>query len=209
MYLGQFIDHDIRCDSLSLFYEVGPNVEHTLSHCILCLDLYCCTGETDRRWRVSTKVTGCISGWDGPKRLATRNRVTTMDRDKENGGYGNRANLRNDENLVIAELHVLFAKFHNRILDLLKRNSRICIGPTGTNLFTQARRFVTWHYQWVVMNDFLPHVVQVETLKDIQKRGLHPSVAPTHPGMLRFLFRSNSQWQHSDSATAWCETSIC
>ena len=53
---------------------------------------------------------------------------------------------RNDENLIIAQLHLAVQKFHNRLID------------EGAN-FNDARRLTQWHYQWVVVNDYLPHVV--------------------------------------------------
>jgi len=170
VYLGQFIDHDITRDLRSLD-EAGCDVEHTLNYRTPRLDL-------DLLYGRSPSTVACLYEGDGFLRLGRTKAAgdaqpSDDDLPRQGDGTAIIVDSRNDENLVIAQLHVLFAKFHNRILDLLKRNSRICIGPTGTNLFTQARRFVTWHYQWVVMNDFLPHVVQVETLKDIQKRGLH------------------------------------
>ena len=53
---------------------------------------------------------------------------------------------RNDENVIIAQLHLAVAKFHNRLVD------------EGAS-FKQAQRLTQWHYQWVVVNDYLPHVV--------------------------------------------------
>jgi Animal haem peroxidase len=52
---------------------------------------------------------------------------------------------RNDENLIIAQLHVAVIKFHNRLIS------------EGKSL-AEAQRLTRWHYQWVVVNDYLPHV---------------------------------------------------
>ena len=52
---------------------------------------------------------------------------------------------RNDENLVIAQLHVAFLAFHNRLLDE---------GKT----FEQARTLTRWHFQWLIVHEFLPRV---------------------------------------------------
>jgi len=52
---------------------------------------------------------------------------------------------RNDENTIISQFHLAMIKFHNAVADAL--------GP-GT-LFEQARQVTTWHYQWLVVNDFL------------------------------------------------------
>jgi hypothetical protein len=76
---------------------------------------------------------------------------------------------RQDENLIIAQLHVAFLKLHNRTLEGLKRGE---IKDTGGSLFEQARRIVTWHYQWVVRHDFLREILDPrifeETFRDEQ-----------------------------------------
>lgn len=55
---------------------------------------------------------------------------------------------RNDENIILAQLHVAFLRFHNAVIDAL--------GPGGT--FDEARRQTVWHYQWLVVNAYLPAV---------------------------------------------------
>jgi hypothetical protein len=63
---------------------------------------------------------------------------------------------RNDEHLIIAQLHLLFLRFHNIVVD------RLAAPPerlAGRELFEEARRLVRWHYQWIVVHDFLPAVV--------------------------------------------------
>jgi hypothetical protein len=75
------------------------------------------------------------------------------------------ADGRNDENLIIAQLHLAFLKFHNLVL---------ASSPTpaqGEIPFDAARRLVRWHYQWIVLNDFLPRVIDPAVLDDIRKNG--------------------------------------
>jgi hypothetical protein len=75
------------------------------------------------------------------------------------------ADGRNDENLIIAQLHLALLKFHNLVL---------ASSPTpaqGETPFDAARRLVRWHYQWIVLNDFLPRVIDRAVLDDIRKNG--------------------------------------
>jgi Animal haem peroxidase len=74
---------------------------------------------------------------------------------------------RNDVTLLIAQLHVLFLKFHNRIVQYLEAGKIESAGPAGGSLFEQAKRLVTLHYQWFVRYDFLPTMVQPDVLYDI------------------------------------------
>lgn len=63
---------------------------------------------------------------------------------------------RNDENLFIAQLHLAFLRFHNRVVDTAHRHG----GPIHDRdaLFDWARERVSWHYQWLVINEYLPTV---------------------------------------------------
>ncbi len=60
---------------------------------------------------------------------------------------------RNDENFIVAQLHLAFLHLHNHIVD------RLDGGVPQGELFEQAQREVRWHYQWVVAHDFLPRIV--------------------------------------------------
>ncbi|WP_170323867.1 peroxidase family protein [Cryptosporangium phraense] len=63
---------------------------------------------------------------------------------------------RNDENLIIAQLHVAFLRFHNAVVAQVRAGS----GPEATDedVFTEAQRLVRWHYQWIVLHDYLPTI---------------------------------------------------
>ena len=63
------------------------------------------------------------------------------------------ADARNDENLIIAQLHVAFLRFHNAVVDWVRANEHPGGGERG--VFRRARRLTRWHYQWLVANDFL------------------------------------------------------
>ncbi len=63
---------------------------------------------------------------------------------------------RNDENLVVAQLQVAFLRLHNKIADWLAGRAG---APSGADaLFERARELTRWHYQWLVVNVFLPKV---------------------------------------------------
>src|SRR5207244_4926379 len=56
---------------------------------------------------------------------------------------------RNDENIIVSQLHAIFLRFHNKVVEVLQHGATL---PD----FAQVQRFVRWHYQWVVLHDFLP-----------------------------------------------------
>ncbi len=59
---------------------------------------------------------------------------------------------RNDENLIVAQFHLGIMKFYNEVVDVFR-----AANPNSTllQIYRQARREVTLHYQWLVVNDFL------------------------------------------------------
>jgi hypothetical protein len=59
---------------------------------------------------------------------------------------------RNDENLIVSQFHHAMLRFHNRVVDSLVG------GGFSGDIFVEARRIVTHHYQWAVVHDFLSRV---------------------------------------------------
>jgi Animal haem peroxidase len=74
------------------------------------------------------------------------------------------ADPRNDENLIVSGLHAAFLLFHNRVVDLLR-------GQGSANVFETARRMVRWHYQWMILHEFLPQFVGQSVVTDILRNG--------------------------------------
>src|SRR6185369_12263870 len=64
---------------------------------------------------------------------------------------------RNDENLIVSQLHLAMLRFHNAVVADVAAD----LGPgfTAEEIFAEAQRIVRWHYQWIVVHEFLPHTV--------------------------------------------------
>lgn len=67
---------------------------------------------------------------------------------------------RNDENLIVSQLHLAFLKFHNRVLD----------EETGGD-FEEAQRLVRWHFQWIVLHEYLPLICGDDIVEDVLENG--------------------------------------
>ncbi|MUG96682.1 hypothetical protein F7734_31820 [Scytonema sp. UIC 10036] len=78
---------------------------------------------------------------------------------------------RNDENLIVAQLHVAFLRFHNAVVDWVRANEPKNAGDNIT-LFKRAQQLVRWHYQWLVINDFLKTLTVKGTVDSILTGGL-------------------------------------
>ncbi len=81
---------------------------------------------------------------------------------------------RNDENLIVAQLHVAFLKAHNSLADIM-------------NSFKGARDALTLMYQSAVIDDFLPRVCDADTLNEILTNGPR-FFTPTSPQFMPVEF---------------------
>ncbi|WP_306210627.1 peroxidase family protein [Actinoplanes sp. RD1] len=73
---------------------------------------------------------------------------------------------RNDVHVFVAHLHLAFLHAHNRLVDRLRAD-----GVPEDDLFPAAKRALTWHYQWIVVHDFLPRLVGRAMVADILALG--------------------------------------
>ncbi len=68
------------------------------------------------------------------------------------------ADHRNDENLILSQMHCQMLKFHNRVLAK--------IGGKKSD-FDEARDLVTRHIHWITLHDYLPRILNRPTLKKV------------------------------------------
>ena len=141
-YLGQFIDHDLTADLRQFSDPPGASPRNARTPRF---DLDTLYGADAPREPL----------YDGPRlRLAQDGRDFLRD-DK---GLAIVADPRNDSNRLLSQVHLAFARFHNRVVDDL---------PPATADFATARRFVTWHYQWIVLRDFLPKMTDASLVNGL------------------------------------------
>ena len=136
-YLGQFIDHDITFDPTP-FGARSRSPRRTVNHRTPRLDL-------DSLYGLGPDVQPYLYERDRPERLLLSS-GPPLDLPRNDEGIALTGDPRNDENAIISQLHLLFARFHNRIAD-------------EVGGFTKARRTVVRHYHWIVLKEFLPLVL--------------------------------------------------
>jgi hypothetical protein len=73
---------------------------------------------------------------------------------------------RNDVHFFVLSLHVAMLHAHNRIVDRLRAG-----GVPEAEVFDRARVLLTWHYQWIVVHDFLPRLVGADLVGEILAEG--------------------------------------
>jgi hypothetical protein len=75
---------------------------------------------------------------------------------------------RNDEHAILAGLHAAFLLFHNNAVDYVaERNRRWSV----EDIYREAQRLTRWHYQWMIVHEFLPQIIGRPLVNDILTRG--------------------------------------
>lgn len=71
---------------------------------------------------------------------------------------------RNDENVLVGQIQLLFVRYHNAVVHALRAADPAL---TGTALFEKARHEVCWTYQTLVTKDLLPRIVREDVRQDL------------------------------------------
>ncbi len=71
---------------------------------------------------------------------------------------------RNDQSLILAQLHLAFLRLHNRLVD----HADLFGGPVGDAdaLYEWTRQQLRWIFQWLVLNVYLPTVCDAAVVRD-------------------------------------------
>jgi hypothetical protein len=183
-YLGQFIDHDVTLDVTPLS-AANPDAEQTQNFRTPFLDLDHVYGGgptlSPFLYRNKQEDRGrerFLIGQTTPRKIGDKDFPASADDLPRNSeGIALVGDPRQDENLIIAQLHVAFLKLHNLVLEWLEQNKLQSAGPEGATCFEQARRLVTWHYQWVVRNDYLKAILDPDVFSEIRTPDYKPIMA--------------------------------
>lgn len=146
-FFGQFIAHDVTADRSAL---VGRAEVASLTNARrqkLNLEFLYGSGPTGDPYLYDV---------DDPAKLllGVNDAGQAEDLQRNAQGIAIIADPRNDSHLLMAQMQVLFCKFHNQVVDWLREN-----GGAEPTLFADAQRLVIWHYQWIILTEFLPRVI--------------------------------------------------
>ncbi|MGH9211226.1 MAG: peroxidase family protein [Acidimicrobiales bacterium] len=151
-FFGQFLDHDLTFDATSAL-GVVTRPERTPNARTPLLDLDSLYGRGPF---------GSPRLYEGDRtKLRIESGGLFEDVPREANGTAIIGDPRNDENMMISGLQSAFILFHNNIVDHLRETG------TRDRLFETARRLVTWHYQWIVVHEFLPQMLGQEMVDTV------------------------------------------
>lgn len=86
------------------------------------------------------------------------------------------ADERNDENLIISQLHLALMLVHNKAVAVLEPDH-----PDPAHCFAAARALVTRHYHWLILNDWLPQLLSTALKRPLSDYPTHLTQANAVP----------------------------
>lgn len=158
-FFGQFIAHDITADRSSLSHHA--QVDRITNFRAPRLDLEAVYGFGPMGSPYLYDL------GDPDKLLLGRNdRKKPEDVPRNQQGRALVGDPRNDVHQFISQLHVAFLKFHNAAVERARAHA-----VPESETFAEAQRLARWHYQWIVVHEFLPLTAGQEVVDDILTQG--------------------------------------
>ena len=185
-FIGQFLDHDMTFDTSSrLGQPTNPRTAPNARRPYFDLDSVYGDGPV-----------GSPMLYDSADRAKLRvekgGRFEDLPRDAS--GRAIIADPRNDENIIIAGLQAAFLLAHNRLADQVRRDHP---SLPADEVFAAARRALTWHYQWLILHEFLPLFVGPAMVDDVVTHGRRFYTPPQGGAFIPVEFQIAYRFGHS------------
>jgi len=152
---GQFVAHDITADRSTLRSHANTPELHNARSPQLNLECLYGDGPTGHPFLYQRDDSAkFLLGVDG----------ADVQRNAE--GIAIIGDPRNDSHMLMSQLHLAMLKAHNAFVDEAKLT-----GVSNDRVFDEAARQLRWHYQWIVLNEFLPTLVGQPLADQVLREG--------------------------------------
>jgi hypothetical protein len=171
-FFGQFVAHDMTADRSALVHRADVTTLSNARRQKIDLEFLYGAGPAGDPF--------LYDAHDSAKLLLGQNDLGDPDDVQRNAqGLAIIGDPRNDSHLIVSQMHLAFSKFHNAVVDHLR-----AANDDPHTLFDRARGLVRWHYQWIVLHEFLPLLVGEELASSLRESGpryYHPGATPYIP----------------------------
>ena len=172
-FFGQFLDHDLTLALKAPILE-QTNPRRTTNFRTAEFDLDSVYGNgPDRSPELYDTGTGdikfkveAIPGSDA----VSRKGAVRFDLPRDPNNNAVIADGRNDENIILSQFHLAMLQLHNVVTDRIRKDPAFA-DRSASEVFNETQRQVRWHYQWIILNEFLPITIGQERVDDILRHG--------------------------------------
>lgn len=168
---GQFVAHDITADRSIL--QTHANTAELRNARSPVLNLECLYGD-------GPTGNPFLYQRDDPAKFLLG--VEGLDLQRNAEGIAVIGDPRNDSHMLMSQLHLAMLKAHNSFVDETRRT-----GTANDRVFDYAATQLRWHYQWFVLNEFLPALVGQQLTDQVLHQGPR-WFRPRHGGYIPLEF---------------------
>jgi len=154
-FFGQFIAHDITADRSALRTHVEASRLKNARSPQLNLECLYGDGPTGHPYLFQRQDPAKLLAGPGGGDVLRNNEGTAIIGDP-----------RNDSHLLVSQMHLAFVHAHNAFVDGARGN-----GVPEPQVFDAAARELRWHYQTVIMREFLPSLVGAPFVETLLREG--------------------------------------
>jgi hypothetical protein len=154
--LGQFVAHDITADRSALQAHVDPQGLRNARTPQLNLECLYGDGPVGHPFLYQR---------EDPAKFLLAPGGSDVPRNAE--GTALVGDPRNDSHMLMTHMHLAMLKVHNAFVDEARRH-----GIAKAQVFESASRDVRWHYQWIVVHEFLSSLVGRAMVDEVLTGGL-------------------------------------
>ena len=165
-YMGQFIDHDLDFDNTSSLTGFVPDPTTVVDFRTPRLDLDNLYGRGPDDEPFMYDAAG-LKFIEGDPMTGNPFDQGVFQVPRSPNGRALIGDPRNDENRIVSQFHAMLLRFHNRMADKMQ------VENPGVSI-QEVRDQVRWHYQWVVVHDFLPTICNKATYQSVLADPYHP-----------------------------------
>jgi hypothetical protein len=172
-FLGQFLDHDMTFDpTSSLERQQDPETIANFRTPTLALDNLYGSGPVASPHlydqTVDFGLTTFLVEEICDSNTKSRDGSVRFDLPRNSQNVALIGDPRNDENLIVSQLHLAFLKFHNAVVQYVKDETGL---TNPREVFAEAQRLVRWHYQWIIVHEFLALTVGQAMVEKVLTEG--------------------------------------
>jgi len=156
---GQYLAHDLTADRSPVTHHDDAELLRNVRSARLNLEVLYGDGPVGNPYLYSRQ---------DPARLLLGRSGSGRDDDlpRNPEGIALAGDPRQDVHVLISQTHVAMIRAHNRLAGRLRED-----GVPDPDLFGEARRALTWHYQYVMLHDYLPETIGAERAARLLERG--------------------------------------
>src|SRR5438132_7482951 len=154
-FFGQFVAHDITADRSALQSHVDPARLRNARSPQLNLECLYGDGPVGHPYLFQRNDPAkLLLGADGEDLLRNEEGTAII------------GDPRNDSHVLMSQMHLAFVRAHNQFVDRVRSG-----GTPESNVCESAARELRWHYQMVVLREFLPTLVGADLVRSLLDKG--------------------------------------